>query len=183
MNYALGRGVTLLLITPSLHTVDDVWGKHHPFLEGCGTKMVFGIRDGQVAERFLDALPDHTVLHRRTSWTPNASGWGWRKTIAEEEREEPLVSRSALLNLAPDKVLARVGGLTVILTKAYYKHHRVWRRRSRLPVPEAARSRGMSDRRHPSPYCPRSRSPAAAAARSADPGDSLYLRRACLHDP
>ena len=140
LNYALGRGVTLLLITPSLNEVDDVWGKNHPFLEGCGTKMVFGIRDGHVAERFLDALPDHTVVKRRTSWTPNASGWGWRKTISEEEREEPLVSRSALLVLDDNKVLAQLGKHTVILTKAYYKHHRVWRRRSRLPVPEAARS-------------------------------------------
>lgn len=137
LNYALGRGVTLLLITPSLNEVDDVWGRNHPFLEGCATKMVFGLRDGKVAERFLDALPDHTVVKRRTSWTPHASGWGWRKTISEEEREEPLVSRSDLLLLDPTEVLAQLGEQTVILRKAYYKHNRRWRRRSRLPVPDA----------------------------------------------
>lgn len=136
LNYALGRGVTLLLITPSLNTVDRVWGTKHPFLEGCATKMVFGLRDGKVAERFLDALPDHTVTKRRTSWTPHPSGWWWRKTTSEEDRAEPLVSRSDLLLLESDAVLAQLGKQTVILKKAYYKHNRVWRRRSQLPAPE-----------------------------------------------
>jgi len=136
LNYSLGRGVTLLLITPSLNEVDKVWGRHHPFLEGCGTKMVFGIRDGQVAERFLDALPTHMVTRRRTSWTPSAWGIGSRKTISEEEREEPLVSRSGLILLDDDKVLAQLGKHTALLRKAYYKHNRVWLRRSQLPIPE-----------------------------------------------
>lgn len=136
LNYSLGRGVTLLLITPSLNEVEEVWGHQHPFLEGCGTVMVFGMRDGKVAERFLDRIPTHDVLKRRTSWTPD--GWWWKKTITEEVREEPLVSRSDLLQLDETKVLAWLGTHVVILDKAYYWKHRRWLQRSRLPVPEAA---------------------------------------------
>jgi type IV secretion system protein VirD4 len=136
LNYSLGRGVTLLLITPSLREITRVWGRDHPFLEGCGTKMVFGMRSGKVADEFLDSVPTHEVTKQRTSWTPD--GWWWKKTLSEEVREESLVSRSDVLQLDDKKVLALLGNLVVLLDKAYYKDNPVWLRRSLLPVPEAA---------------------------------------------
>jgi type IV secretion system protein VirD4 len=135
LNYALGRGLTLVLITPSLNEVDHVWGTKHPFLEGCGTKMVFGLRDGQVANRFLESIGMTEREHTRTSWSPTPSGWGWRRTTSTESREEPLVSRTALLDLDDTKVLARIGRHTVLLPKAYYKDNPQWLRRSRIPAP------------------------------------------------
>jgi type IV secretion system protein VirD4 len=135
LNYALGTGVTLCLITPSLNEIIDIWGEKHPFLEGCSTKVAFGIRDGRVADRFTDAIGSTETMRTRQSWSQTSSLWDRRRTDSTEAREEPLVSRTAVLKLDPGNVLAQVGEQTALLTKAYYKHHRVWRQRSLIPAP------------------------------------------------
>jgi type IV secretion system protein VirD4 len=135
LNYALGTGLTMCLITPSLHDIIAIWGEHHPFLEGCSTKVAFGIRDGRVADRFTDAIGSTEMTRTRQSWSQTSSLWERRRTDSTEAREEPLVSRTAVLKLDPGKVLAQVGEQTALLTKAYYKHHRVWLQRSLIPAP------------------------------------------------
>jgi hypothetical protein len=97
--------------------------------------VAFGIRDGRVAARFTDVIGETETTRTRQSWSQTSSLWERRRTDSTEAREEPLVSRTAVLKLDPGKVLAQVGEQTALLTKAYYKHHRVWHQRSLIPAP------------------------------------------------
>jgi type IV secretion system protein VirD4 len=130
LNYFLGMGVTMCLITPSLNEVEDIWGLHHPFLEGCATKVVFGVRDARVAGRFSDSIGATSTPHARESLADSPTGFGKRRSISTEEREEPLFSSTAVMGLDEDTVLALVGRHTMRLQKARYWNNAVWNQRA-----------------------------------------------------
>lgn len=135
LNYFLGMGVTMCLITPSLNEVTEIWGPHHPFLEGCATKVVFGVRDAKVAARFSETMGMTQTEHTRESTSDGPTRFTPRHTTSTETRDEPLISSTAVLGLKPDEVLAKVGPLTLRLGKAWYRHNRLWKRRSLLAPP------------------------------------------------
>jgi type IV secretion system protein VirD4 len=135
LNYFLGMGVTMCLVTPSLNEVEEVWGMHHPFGEGCSTQVVFGVRDPHVAERFARRVGMTQTAHARESWSEATTGFGKRKTTSTETREEPLVSSTAVMELDEETVLAKVGRHTMRLQKAWHWENRVWDQRSKIPPP------------------------------------------------
>jgi type IV secretion system protein VirD4 len=92
LNYFLGMGVTMCLMTPSLNEVEDIWGMHHPFLEGCATKVVFGVRDARVAGRFSDSIGTTRTPHARESLADSPTGFGTRRTTLDRgARRTPLL--------------------------------------------------------------------------------------------
>jgi len=119
LNYFLGMGVTLCLITPSMHEIIDIWGEHHPFLEGTATKVIFGIRDERIAEKFTRPIGTYPETHTRTSTSHSGNPFFSRSTttITTEERDQPLFSAQALRQLDDNKVLAIIGTQQVLLTK------------------------------------------------------------------
>jgi type IV secretion system protein VirD4 len=135
LNYFLGMGVTMCLMTPSLNEIEDIWGTHHPFLEGCSTQVVFGVRDPQIADRFAKRVGMTKTEHARESWSEATTGFGKRKTTSTETRDEPLVSSTAVMGLDEGTVLAMVGRHAMRLQKARYWEHTVWHQRSQMPVP------------------------------------------------
>jgi type IV secretion system protein VirD4 len=135
LNYFLGMGVTMCLVTPSLNEVDKVWGMHHPFLEGCSTQVVFGVRDPHVADRFARRVGMTQTAHARESWSEATTGFGTRKTTSTETREEPLVSSTAVMELDEKTVLAMVGRYKMRLGKARYWENAAWNQRSKIPPP------------------------------------------------
>ena len=127
LNYMLGMGVTMMLITPSMNEVEDIWGMKHPFLEGTGTKVAFGLRQARIASYFTDDIGKHTVRHERVSTDTNG-----HRTTTVENREEPLFSAAALMDLDDDQVYARIGNKNVILDKTFYFDDPVLLARSKM---------------------------------------------------
>jgi type IV secretion system protein VirD4 len=136
LNYFLGMGVTMVLITPSLNEVEEIWGQHHPFLEGCSTKVVFGVRDARVAGRFSETIGMTETERTRKSLTDSPTGMGKRRTTSTELREEPLISSTGIQDLDEDTVLAKMGRHTRQLQKAWYWQDPVWHARSLIAPPQ-----------------------------------------------
>jgi type IV secretion system protein VirD4 len=124
LNYVAGYGFRLALITPTMKELAQTYGRDHHFLEGCGIKVVCGIRDRQVADIFSGDLGETEVQRqrqvRRGEWVT-------------DRKKEPLLSATALMDLRTDTALIQVGPHKVLARKAYYKHHRVWTQRSHYP--------------------------------------------------
>jgi type IV secretion system protein VirD4 len=122
LNYFAGYGVRLALITPSMQELGGTYGQHHNFLEGCQGKVIFGMEDHAVAEVFSKRIGDTAVTKRRKvgrQWTT-------------EQVTEPLLSPTALTNLAKDRQVVIVGRQKIIARKTYYKDNAVWAARSQL---------------------------------------------------
>ena len=135
LNYFLGMGVTMCLVTPSLNEVEEVWGMHHPFLEGCSTQVVFGVRDPHVADRFARRVGMTQTERTRESWTESQAGVGKRRTTSTEPRDEPLITSTAVMGLDEKTVLAMVGRYKMRLGKARYWENTRWNQRSHIPPP------------------------------------------------
>lgn len=146
LNYFLGTGLSMCLITPSLNYVESVWGRQHPFLEGCATQVTFGIRDESVARRVSGSLGQAEALVTRESVSQRGAGWERNRstTTATETRDAPLISSTAVMDLAPEEVLVRRGSLRLKLTKASYWLDPVWQQRSLIPPPEKGSIRFVS---------------------------------------
>jgi type IV secretion system protein VirD4 len=121
LNYVAGYGFRLALITPTMKELAQTYGRDHHFLEGCGIKVICGIRDRQVADIFSGDLGETEVKHRRQV---RRGEW------VTDRKKEPLLSATALMDLRPETALIQVGHHKVLARKAYYKHHRVWTHRS-----------------------------------------------------
>jgi type IV secretion system protein VirD4 len=128
LNYFLGMGVTMCLITPSMHEIIHIWGEHHPFLEGTATKAVFGIRDERIAQRFTGPLGTHPVPRTRTSTSEN------RTTTSTEDHEQALFSAEELLDLDENKLLVKLNNKKVILDKTPFEKDKKLLARSKMEV-------------------------------------------------
>jgi len=120
LNYFAGSGVRLALITPSMEELMNTYGQHHNFLDGCKINIVFGIGDAKVAKLFSDRVGKHQVTQVRH--------YGGK--TSRERVWEPLLSETALMNLHERYQLVIVGRHKLLVQKAYYKDHALWRARS-----------------------------------------------------
>ena len=121
LNYVAGYGFRLALITPTMKEMAQTYGRDHHFLEGCGIKIVCGVRDRQGADIFSGDLGETEVSHRRQV---RRGEW------VTDRKKEPLLSATALMDLRPDTALIQVGQHKVLARKAYYKDNPVWTQRS-----------------------------------------------------
>jgi type IV secretion system protein VirD4 len=114
LNYFLGMGVTMCLITPSLNEIEDIWGDKHPFFEGTATKLVFGINDDRVARKMTAGMGQHTVPYARTQKSRTGT------STSTEDREIPFFSADDLQDMDDKKLLARIRRLKVLLDQTPY---------------------------------------------------------------
>jgi type IV secretion system protein VirD4 len=128
LDYFLGMGVTMCLITPSMNRIHQIWGKDHPFLEGCATKVAFGMRDEKIARLFTGPIGMHPVSRSRTSTSRTGS------STSTEDHNEPLFSPQELMQLDDKKVLALIGNQHVILDKAPYYTNKKLLARSKMEI-------------------------------------------------
>jgi type IV secretion system protein VirD4 len=111
LDYFLGMGVTMCLVTPSMNRVNQIWGKDHPFLEGTATRVVFGMRQKRIAESFTENIGTYPMPFTRTSHGKHSD------STSTEERDEPLFSAQELTQLDPMKLLAMIETQHVLLDK------------------------------------------------------------------
>jgi type IV secretion system protein VirD4 len=123
LNYVAGYGFRLALITPTMKELAQTYGRDHHFLEGCGIKVICGVRDRQVADIFSGDLGETEVTQARQVG---------RGTWVRDRKKVPLLSSTALMDLRSDTALVQIGQYKVLAEKAYYKHNRVWKARSEL---------------------------------------------------
>jgi type IV secretion system protein VirD4 len=123
LNTWAGYGVRLMLITPSMEELIDVYGIHHHFYEGCKVQIIFGMYDPKVADTFSARVGQTEVKRQR----PIGRGQ-W----VTERVKEPLCSPTMLMNLPDQQSLVIVGKHKVLAQKTYYKDNPVWLERSLL---------------------------------------------------
>jgi type IV secretion system protein VirD4 len=136
LNYAAGYGVTLCLITPSLHELDRLYGQNNNFLEGCHVRVAYAPNDFTIAQRFSRQTGEMEAQKVRQSWSQDVGSLLGRKTTSAEVERKPLLSPTGLMQLHKEQVLLLVGNMPpAMLTKARYWKHRLWRRRSQIKAP------------------------------------------------
>jgi type IV secretion system protein VirD4 len=128
LNYFLGMGVTLCLITPSLNEIEDIWGTKHPFFEGTATKVAFAIRDEAVAAKMTSGMGKHEVPHTRTQRSSHGT------STSTEDREVSFFTADDLMALDDDTILAKIGKQQVLLDKTPFFLDKKLLARSKMEV-------------------------------------------------
>jgi type IV secretion system protein VirD4 len=132
LNFAREFGVQLYYLTPSMEEVVNVYGSHHPFLEGTRVQLVYGLNDPDVARRFSRRIGAHTT--QRTQTTVQHGGRGGSST-SRSDQEQPLFSETHVLKMPKESVLIAAGTTTVLADQARYFTTEPWRARSEIPPP------------------------------------------------
>ena len=129
LNYFAGMGVLLVLILPSLLSINDLYGVYHNFIEGCKYRLIFGLNDETVAAKFARMGGMQRVEKARMS--RGIGGGQVRRTVSTEEVERPLIGETELMRLPEDEAVLFLGnGVPVRVKKTLYDRNKVWRRRS-----------------------------------------------------
>lgn len=123
LNYAAEFGVQLCLLSPTYEGLVQTYGTHHNLLDSCRVQVYFGVHNPEVAQRIAQHIGMQTVTHRRKSTMRGRVSW------TTEERQEPLMSATALLRLPAEEVVLIAGAATARVRQARFYQQRVWRRR------------------------------------------------------
>jgi len=124
INYGAGFGVRLVLITPSLKSLDHLYGAHN-FLESTAVQLYFGITETQVAAHISQRLGVETVMQERVT-----RGRGGR-SVTRESARKPLCDASGVIHLADDQVIVttREGKLQMVVTQLPWYAYEPWKTR------------------------------------------------------
>lgn len=129
LQYLAGYGVNLSLITPSLTPLEALYGAKNSFWEGCKMRLIFPPNSMAMAQMFAREVGEALVQKERTSVSREPlHTMRDRTTVSTEQSREPLLSATALQQLAGDQVVLLVGNAPpALLTKAPYYRQRRWR--------------------------------------------------------
>lgn len=124
INYGAGFGVRLVLITPSLKSLDELYGAHN-FLESTAVQAYFGVTETKIAEHISRRLGVETVTQERVT-----KGRGGR-SVTRESARKPLIDQSGVIHLADDQVIVttREGKLQMVVTQTPWYRYEPWKRR------------------------------------------------------
>ena len=137
LNYARGYGFTFVLITPSLHELDRQYGPNNNFLESCQVRVAYAPNDFRIADRFSHQTGQTEAEKTRQTFAQDVRTMVGRRSTSTETVEKPLLSPTGLMyGLKREQVLLLVGNMfPLIVTKARYWKHRLWRTRSQILAP------------------------------------------------
>jgi type IV secretion system protein VirD4 len=124
VNYGAGFGVRLVMITPSLKSLDELYGAHN-FLESTAVQAYFGITESRIAEHISRRLGLETVTQERVT-----RGRGGR-SVTRETARKPLIDQSGVIHLADDQVIVttREGKLQMVVQQMPWYRYDPWKSR------------------------------------------------------
>jgi type IV secretion system protein VirD4 len=134
LDYLAGYGITLCLLTPSLNTLDHLYGIRHNFIEGCRFRVVFAPNDDEVAAKF-SRMTGQTEVEKQREMVAREPFHTFRDrtTTSTETVQQPLLSPTALMQLPPESLLLLIGNSSpALLQKARYFANPTWRARSTM---------------------------------------------------
>ncbi len=129
LNHGAGYGIRLLLITPSMNELEEIYGTKHNFFDGTHVQVFFGLTDDHVAERVAKRIGTVTRMQRRVTY-----GRGGR-SVSHEETRKQLLDASGVSHMPGNKVIILVGGedetgsTQVIANQMPWYKHKPWSQR------------------------------------------------------
>jgi type IV secretion system protein VirD4 len=134
LDYLAGYGINLCLITPSLNTLDHLYGVRHNFIEGCRFRVVFAPNDDEVAAKF-SRMTGQTEVEKQREMVAREPFHTFRDrtTTSTETVQQPLLSPTALMQLPAESLLLLIGNSSpALLQKARYFDNPHWLARSKM---------------------------------------------------
>lgn len=124
LNQGAGLGVQLCTITPSLNSIEEIWGQHHNFKENSHIQLYFGIQDEGVGESISKRLGDHTVWHKHvTRQSRGGSSVSW------EAKKEWLMTSSDITHMDPNDIIIIARDAQVIAQQNPWDQYEPWQSR------------------------------------------------------
>lgn len=125
LNHAAQYGVQLCLLSPSYEALvrPSMYGVHNNLLDGCRVQVYFGLYDAHLAENVSKRIGMETTVYKRKTTMQG------RVSRTTEERQEPLASATALLQIPEEEVVIIAGQYKVQAQQARFYKRRQWRKR------------------------------------------------------
>ena len=121
LNNGAGLGVQLVTITPSMNSMEEIWGAHHNFKDNSHVQVYFGIMDEEVAETVSQRLGTHTIREKRVT----RQGRGGT-SVSWEEKKVPLMSGSEITHMDEEDLIIIARRYQVVAQHNPWDQRRPW---------------------------------------------------------